>query len=110
MVSLLQPGTLVHSMAGRDAGEYYLVVSISEPNFIFIANGQTRPLTHPKKKNIRHLLHWEQCDAKLAAKIGSRQARDEEIAQALQELAVQSLPGGGREGSAPDVNEEKRRH
>jgi ribosomal protein L14E/L6E/L27E len=110
VVNLPQPGTLVHSLAGRDAGEYYLVVSISGPNFVFIANGQTRPLSRPKKKNIRHLLHWGQCDAKLAAKIGSRQAHDEEIAQALLELSVQSPPGGGREGSAPDVNEEKRRH
>lgn len=110
MVNLLQPGALVHSLAGRDAGECYLVVSISGLNFVLIANGQSRPLSRPKKKNIRHLLCRGQCDARLAAKIGSRKASDGEVARALQELSGQSLPGGGREEGTPDVNKEERRH
>ncbi len=110
MIEVLQPGTLVHSLAGRDAGEYFLVVSSPAANFVFIANGQNRSLRRPKKKNIRHLLHRGQCDAGLAARIGNRQAGDEEIAQALLELSGQGLPEEGREESAPDVNKEEGRH
>ena len=110
MVNLLQPGTLVHSLAGRDAGELYLVVGLLGANFVLIANGQSRPLSRPKKKNVRHLLLRGQCNAKLAARIGSRQAGDGEIARELQELSSQNLPGGGREEGTPDVNKEERRH
>jgi ribosomal protein L14E/L6E/L27E len=110
VVDLLQPGTLVHSLAGRDAGEFYLVVGISGPNFVFIANGQNRPLSRPKKKNVRHLLFRGQCNAMLAVKISRRQADDGEIARELQELSGQSLPGAGREEGTPDVNKEEGRH
>jgi len=110
MFQPLRPGSLVYSLAGRDAGEYYLVTSILEPNFVLVTNGQTRPLSRPKKKNIRHLLGRGQCDANLAAKICGRQVRDEEITRVVNELSGQSLPGREREESAPDVNKEKRRH
>jgi len=97
----LRTGALVHSLAGRDAGEYYLVVSVTGANFVLLANGQNRPVSRPKKKNIRHLLCRGQCDAGLAAKISNRQAGDGEIMQALQTLSAQILPEGGREGERP---------
>lgn len=106
----LRPGSLVHSLAGRDAGEYYLVTSILGPNFVLVANGQSRPLSRPKKKNIRHLSGRGQCEANLAGKISGRQACDEEIKRVVNELSGQSLPGREREESAPDVNKEKRRY
>ena len=47
-------GALVRSLAGRDSGEYYLVVDSLEPPYVLVVNGLNRPLKSPKKKNLRH--------------------------------------------------------
>ncbi len=47
-------GSLVYSRAGRDKGGLFLVLS-AEKNYAFIANGETRSVSKPKKKNIKHL-------------------------------------------------------
>lgn len=109
MVQPPQVGALVHSLAGRDTGEHYLVVGIVEPNIVLVANGVNRPLQSPKKKNLRHLHVHKSSFAELAEKIRKRQARDEEIARAIREM-VETIdhPGGEREGTEPDVKEERR--
>lgn len=108
---MIQPpklGALVHSLAGRDAGEYYLIVGILEQNYVLVANGSNRPLKSPKKKNLRHLQYRQNGPAELAEKLRRRQARDEEITRAIREMAQSCHPGGEREGNEPDVKEERR--
>ncbi|MBS4031665.1 MAG: RNA-binding protein [Clostridiales bacterium] len=109
MVQPPQVGVLVHSLAGRDTGEHYLVVGTMEPNIVLVANGVNRPLQSPKKKNLRHLAVHQRSSAELAEKIRKKQARDEEIARAIREMVViLDHPGGEREGTEPDVKEERR--
>lgn len=108
MVQPPVPGTLVHSLAGRDAGEHYLVVGSLGPNTVLVANGVNRPLKSPKKKNLRHLKISAAPSPEIADNINRGKARDEEIARAIRELAGNSLPGGEREGNEPDVKEEGR--
>lgn len=50
----MRPMTVVKSLAGKDSGEWFAVVSC-EDGFAFIANGKSRPLIRPKRKNLRHL-------------------------------------------------------
>ncbi|EEG77781.1 KOW domain-containing RNA-binding protein [Dethiobacter alkaliphilus] len=107
MAQPLKLGTLVHSLAGRDAGEHYLVVGILEPNHVLVANGLNRPLKSPKKKNLRHLQARQQSPDVLAKKIQRRKARDEEIAGAIREMTGNSHFRGEREGNEPDVKEER---
>ena len=52
-------GTVVKSMAGRDAGRFLVVVSC-EADRVLVADGKVRKLTSPKHKNIRHLQKTQQ--------------------------------------------------
>ncbi len=49
----LKTGSVVQSVAGHDEG-FFAVVKV-ENDFVYIANGKTRLLENPKKKNPKHL-------------------------------------------------------
>ena len=48
------PGMVVKSLAGHDAGSFY-VVAAAQDGFCYIADGRLRSLASHKKKNPRHL-------------------------------------------------------
>jgi ribosomal protein L14E/L6E/L27E len=48
-------GTIVKAYAGRDGGDYFLVVASDVDGFVYIVNGKSRKLLRPKKKNVKHL-------------------------------------------------------
>lgn len=50
----LKKGLIVRSKAGRDKGEFFVVIELNE-DFAFIADGKTRKLDKLKKKNNKHL-------------------------------------------------------
>ena len=50
----LKLGMIVKSMAGHDAGRFYVVVKILE-NRAYIADGRLRQIEKPKAKNPVHL-------------------------------------------------------
>ena len=45
---------LAQSTAGHDAGRYYLILR-SEGDYVFLADGRHRRLSHPKRKNRKHV-------------------------------------------------------
>lgn len=92
-------GALVHSLAGRDSGEYYLVVGSVEPHHVLVVNGLNRPLKSPKKKNLRHLQIQRIAPTELVDRIKQRKVRDEEIARAIRGMVCEDQPGGEREGN-----------
>ncbi len=47
-------GSVVRAKAGRDKGSYFVVLNFDK-NFAFIADGKTRKLERPKRKNLKHL-------------------------------------------------------
>ncbi len=49
-----QLGSVVKAQAGRDSGEFFAVVGLEE-EYCFIADGKSRKLERPKRKNIKHL-------------------------------------------------------
>ena len=49
----MEVGQIVFSKCGRDKGRAFVVLSV-EGEFVFLADGQLRPLNKPKKKKIRH--------------------------------------------------------
>lgn len=51
---MLEKGTVVKSLAGRDKGKLLAVVQ-SDENRIFVCDGKERPVDRPKSKNIRHV-------------------------------------------------------
>lgn len=48
-------GQVVRSTAGRDKGQYMVVVAVVDENFILVCNGKLRKVNNPKKKRIKHL-------------------------------------------------------
>ena len=43
------PGCVVKSLAGRDAGRMFVVIREIDADFVLISDGDTRPLDRPKK-------------------------------------------------------------
>lgn len=50
----LQEGSIVKADAGRDSGGYFVVV-LTEKDYCYIADGKSRRLQKPKRKNIKHI-------------------------------------------------------
>ena len=50
----LLKGSVVRAEAGRDGGGYFVIVEADE-KYCFIADGKTRKLANPKRKNIKHI-------------------------------------------------------
>lgn len=50
----LAKGSVVKAEAGRDSGGFFVVTDVSE-GFCSIADGRSRKLDKPKRKNIKHI-------------------------------------------------------
>lgn len=50
----LEPGMLARSKAGHDKDRIYVVIR-TEAEFVYVADGDLRPIRHMKRKNARHL-------------------------------------------------------
>lgn len=53
-VKIPQRGGIVQSTQGRDAGCLYVITDV-QGQFVTVADGKTRTLAEPKKKNVKHL-------------------------------------------------------
>lgn len=51
---ICQPGSVVLATAGRDAGRFFLVAAVDGAD-LFLADGDRRTLSHPKRKNPAHV-------------------------------------------------------
>ncbi len=54
-VNEMQKGLVVKSQAGKDKGCYFVVIGV-EGNCALVCDGKLRPLSRPKKKNLKHLV------------------------------------------------------
>mgnify|MGYP005802467903 CR=1 FL=1 len=50
----LEPGMLAVSKAGRDKGHVYVIIDAGK-EYVYVADGELRPLRHMKRKNTKHL-------------------------------------------------------
>lgn len=50
-------GQLVYTKCGRDKGRPFIVVNLAaaEEDYVFLVDGELRPVAKPKKKKIKHL-------------------------------------------------------
>lgn len=51
----IKVGSVVIAKAGRDKGKPFVVVDVINSRTVEIADGKSRPLDRPKRKNIIHL-------------------------------------------------------
>lgn len=74
------------SKAGRDAGKHYVVIGYGAEPFILLADGRTRRVDNPKKKNVRHVVVHQAIAGAVAEKVRQGQrVTDGDIRQALNE-------------------------
>lgn len=82
----LSIGQIVTSLAGRDAGQPYLVIGKSG-KYVLLADGRERSVTNPKKKNIRHVKLYKTIAEAVADKLHyGHKVSDEDIRQAIANL------------------------
>ncbi len=73
----LRLGQVVSSRAGRDSGIKYVVIGIIDDKHVLVANGHNRPVSKPKKKNVRHLLIHNVVDQSLEAQLSTKARIDD---------------------------------
>ena len=49
-----EPGMLVKSKAGHDKDRIYVIIR-AEDEYVYVADGDLRPIRHMKRKNVKHL-------------------------------------------------------
>ena len=61
-------GQVVYSKSGRDKGLMFFVVGV-EGEYLFLADGDTRRLSKPKKKKSKHVQRVNAIDTDIKSKI-----------------------------------------
>lgn len=89
-----EPGRLVRSIQGRDAGRYFVILSLVDEKHVLMADGLTRKLNHPKKKKIMHLRAKPILVNVDGATLPNKHLQDSDLRKALSDngLALNDLP------------------
>ncbi len=48
-------GHVVQALTGRDSGGWFLTVLAQQGTSLYLADGETRHMSRPKRKNVRHV-------------------------------------------------------
>lgn len=81
-------GRLATSRSGRDAGSVYLVIGVESPTVVFVADGRTRGIARPKRKNVKHLSFGMPAAGVAERLAAGQRCTDEEIRAAIAAAAV----------------------
>lgn len=73
-------------MQGRDRDKFYVIVR-AEGGYIWVADGVTRTLANPKKKNLRHVKLYNLSTADIGVKSPYDGSFDTAVAYGLKNLA-----------------------
>lgn len=80
----LMIGQVVRSKAGRDKGQFMVVIEIIDENYVMISDGRLRKVDHPKKKKIKHLAKTNHINENYHNQIlNGKKIGDEEIRKTL---------------------------
>ncbi len=81
-------GSIVYSKAGRDKGNCYIIVRLDDKGYAFVSNGSDKPLSSPKRKNVKHLDPAGDLNETIREKLLSeKQVFDSEIKSALRQYS-----------------------
>ena len=82
--SVQELGRVVLSKQGHDKGKAFLVVGLVDEKYVLIADGESRKLCKPKKKQVKHLVPKPYVAADVLDSIlGQAQTADSDIRKAL---------------------------
>ena len=96
------PGYAVFSKKGRDKGRYFVVLYTLDAEFVMMADGDTRKLSHMKKKRRKHLAACPHEFPQLLALYSKGQLKDSDLRRALYPISHPTegdqTPNENREG------------
>ena len=72
-------GSLVISMAGRDEGRTFAVLEQIDHEYVFIADGRTHTVEHPKKKKLKHLKLVREANAGITERFSRGNVENHEV-------------------------------
>lgn len=77
-------GMFASSKSGHDKNSLYIIIK-EEGEYVYLSDGKTRTLAHPKKKNKKHIqIIRKQQDAELTAQLqAGSPVRDEQVKRAV---------------------------
>ena len=76
-------GRVVVSLQGRDEGRCFVIIQVVDDQFVMMADGLTRKLTHPKKKKLKHLYPKPVMVEGIVEGLNSHQLLDSDLRKAL---------------------------
>ena len=79
----IEPGRVVISKAGRDAGRALVVLALDGEEYALVADGRLRTVGKPKRKKTKHLTAKPVCIAGIQEKLTKNTLLDAEIRAAL---------------------------
>ncbi len=85
----IELGSVVYSVAGHDAGRFYVVVEIVDDKYVKIADGKLRKANAPKLKKIKHLA----VQAEVAEEIGRKLSENQNVVDAEVRRALHAYNG-----------------
>lgn len=90
----IYPSLFVQSIAGRDKGKIFVVLSVQDENYVLISDGRMRKADHPKRKKMKHLKALGRNSEFIAHKLRDDQkVTNSEIRTAIAELITQQQDG-----------------
>ncbi len=88
-------GRVVTSTAGRDRGRSFLIVDIYDDNHVLLSDGETRKLSSPKKKKLKHLKIEKEFSGTIREKLcDGRKVFDAEIRKSILSFGYNVKSGG----------------
>ena len=102
---LMEPGRVVLSTQGRDAGRYFIVLEVIDDQFVLMADGQSRKIEHPKKKKVKHLRPKPIMVNVDGSTLPNKHLQDSDLRNALAEHGLDIRTLAGADASATDENE-----
>ena len=52
---MIARGRVLRATAGRDRDKYFIVMDEERDGYVLLTDGQSRPVSRPKRKNVRHV-------------------------------------------------------
>lgn len=87
----VQLGQVAVSRAGRDRDARYLVIRIVDERFVEVADGETRKICTPKRKNMKHLIFMRKVADTIRRRLeDGKTVTDEEVRRALKQLGEEA--------------------
>ena len=80
----LHAGEIVYSKAGRDKGNYFVVMETEGELFAYLCDGKLRKVDRPKKKKLKHLAKTGETATEIQNKLaGGGRVTNPELRRAL---------------------------